>query len=83
MIHDFNRDLLVLSRAAHLNQSELEKEMELLNAVLYHIENWHSFCIANEIIDVNRRKIIHQPHLMERILRERKQKSFVFTNNKN
>jgi hypothetical protein len=83
MMHDFNRDLLVLSKAAHLNQSELEKEMELLNAVLYHVENWRSFCTANEIIDINRRKIIRQSHLIERILRERTQKIFVFTNNKN
>lgn len=83
MMHDFNRDLLVLSKAAHLNQSELEKEMGLLNTVLYHVENWSSFCIANEIIDVNRRKILREPHLIERILRERKQKAFVFTNNKN
>jgi hypothetical protein len=83
MMHDFNRDLLVLSRTTHLSQSELEKEMGLLNAALYHIENWRSFCIANEIIDINRRKIIRQSHLIERILRERKQKAFVFTNNKN
>ncbi len=83
MIHDFNRDLLVLSDTSHLSPDELALQVACLNTMLYHLENWETFCVANEILDINRHKIIKSPHLIQRILRETKQKPFVFTNNKN
>jgi len=83
MIHDFNRDLLLLSKTAHLDPEELDRQMELLNTLLYHVENWQTFCNAHEVIDINRRKIISSHRRIERILRKTKQKAFVFTNNKN
>ena len=82
-MHDANRDLLVLANTDKLSPAELEHQVELLNTILYHTENWESFCTANEIIDINRHKIIRKPFLIEKILRERKQKAFVFTSNKN
>ncbi len=80
---DANRDLLVLSKTAHLSAEELEHHVELLNTILFHTENWKTFCIANEILDINRLKVIKKAFLIEKILREKKQKPFVFTSNKN
>jgi len=82
-MNDANRDLLVLSKAVSLSPEKLEREMELLNTLLFDTENWESFSIANEIIDINRRKIIRKTHLIQKILTEKKVKPFVFTCNKN
>ncbi len=82
-MNDANRDLLVLSKSDELSPEELEHELLLLNTLLYHTENWETFCIANEVLDVNRHKVIRNPEKMQRILREKKDKPFVFTCNKN
>lgn len=82
-MHEANRDLLLLNKADTLSQEEIEREVELLNTLLYHTESWESFCVANEILDVNRRKVVQKPKKMERILRKNKLKPFVFTHNKN
>lgn len=82
-MQDMNRDLLVLSQAAHQNPDVLERELAQLNTMLFHTENWPVFCTANEILDVNRHKIIRKTHLIQQILTEKKQKPFVFTCNKN
>lgn len=82
-MNDANRDLLVLSNKAHLNQAELDRQLGLLNKLLYEIETWDTFTTVNEIIDINRRRTIRKPYLIEKVLRERTQKPFVFTCNKN
>ena len=82
-MHERNRDLLVLSQSAQHNPYVLERELAQLNSLLFDIENWAVFSIANEIIDINRRKIIRKTHLIQKILTEKKQKPFVFTCNKN
>ncbi|MBN9296638.1 MAG: hypothetical protein J0I41_06480 [Filimonas sp.] len=75
-----NRDLLVLAKN---NQRQLEQEVELLNKLLYHVENENAFCIANEVIDVNRCRIIKKQHQIIRTIRAGALKPFVFINNKN
>ena len=82
-MNDANRDLLVLAKTAHLSPEEREHQVTLLNILLRLTENWETFCTANEILDINRGRIIQQPHQMQMILREKKEKPFVFTNNKN
>ena len=82
-MNDANRDLLVLAKTAHLSPEELDRQVTLLNTLLRLTENWETFCTANEILDINRGRIIQQPHQMQMILREKKEKPFVFTNNKN
>ena len=82
-MNEANRDLLLLHRAAELSEEEIAREVELLNTLLYHTENWETFCKANEILDINRHKIIADPVRIQRILREKRTKPFVFTNNKN
>ena len=82
-MNDANRDLLVLSKTVHLQPDELERQLALLNTLLFDTENWESFCTANEILDVNRRKVIRKTFLIQKILSEKKQKPFVFVCNKN
>lgn len=82
-MNEANRDLLLLNKSDALSQEEIEREVALLNTLLYHTENWENFCIANEILDINRRKIIQKPEKIQRILRDKKNRPFVFTNNKN
>ncbi|NCI51943.1 hypothetical protein GWC95_18610 [Sediminibacterium roseum] len=78
-----NRDLLVLTDAGQLSPAALERELLFLDSVLFHVENWEAFSIANEVIDINRRKIVRKTFLIQKILSERKVKSFVFVSNKN
>ncbi|MCW3087083.1 MAG: hypothetical protein JWQ78_469 [Sediminibacterium sp.] len=82
-MHDANRDLLVLAKAAQLGPKELEQEVLWLNRILYSTETWETFCLANEILDINRRRITRAPYLMQKILSEKKLRPFIFTSNKN
>ena len=78
-----NRDLLVLTKKEILNQEELEHEIELLNDLFYLVESSEAFCLANEVIDINRYKVIRKLHKVRQILQEQKLKPFVFISNKN
>ncbi len=78
-----NRDLLVLTKRETMNASELEHEVELLVDLLFHVESLDSFCVANEVIDVNRYKIIRKPHVIKQIVRGLKLNAFVFISNLN
>ncbi|MFY7900780.1 MAG: hypothetical protein ACOVNY_11395 [Chitinophagaceae bacterium] len=78
-----NRDLLVLSKNASLSDDSLKHELEILNTLLFNVENLHSFCTAHEIIDVNKYKVIKKIHLIQQIIREKALKPFVFIFNKN
>jgi hypothetical protein len=78
-----NRDLLVLTKKESMDPEELEHEVELLVDLLYHVENMDAFCNANEVLDLNRYKVIQKRHLIQRVVRERRLKPFVFISNKN
>jgi hypothetical protein len=78
-----NRDLLVLTKFEVPNVAAMEREVKFLNNLLFSVENLHCFCTANEIIDVNKYKIIRKPHLIQQVIRERAIKPFVFVFNKN
>ena len=77
-----NRDLLVLSRKASPDPIELEHEVEQLHEILFHVECIYNFCMATEIVDINRAKIITRFSKMERIVRKGL-KPFQFIHNKN
>jgi len=77
------RNLLVLTKKELMNQQELEHEIELLNDLFYLVESSDALCIANEVIDINRNKVIRKLHHVKRILKEPKLKPFVFISNKN
>jgi hypothetical protein len=78
-----NRDLLVLTKKESMKPGELEHEVELLVDLLYHVENMNAFCSANEVIDLNRYKVIQKRRIIQRVVRERRLKPFVFISNKN
>ncbi|MGN6213753.1 hypothetical protein [Parafilimonas sp.] len=78
-----NRDLLVLTKKEKLNQQELEQEIALLNDLFFRVESSEAYYIANEVIDVNRYKLITKLHKVKQILKEHKHKPFVFISNKN
>ena len=78
-----NRDLLVLTKKELMNQQELEHEIELLNDLFYRVESSNALCIVNEVIDINRYKVIRKLHQVRDILKEPKLKPFVFICNKN
>ncbi len=82
-MNDSNRDLLVLSKAAELSPDAMKRELALLNSMLYHAESWESFCIANEILNIARHKIISKPSRMQRLLSDKKHTPFIFICNKN
>ena len=78
-----NRDLLVLTKKESMNQAELEHEIELLNGLFYLVESSNAVCLANEVIDINRYKVIRKLRYVNRILREPKLKPFVFISTRN
>ena len=78
-----NRDLLVLTKKSSMNREELEHEIELLNDLFYLVESSSAVCIANEVIDVNRCKVITKIHAVRKCIKAQKLKPFVFISNKN
>lgn len=76
-------DLLVLTGNKAIDKDELEKQVRFLNHLLVQVEQLNSFCIANEILDVNRCKIISKPHLIQQFISNDTLPPFVFINNKN
>ena len=78
-----SRDLLVLTNQAYLSAEQTAAIVAGLNKVLSPVENWGVFCVANEIIDINRHKIITKTHLVKQILQDKPNKPFLFICNKN
>ena len=78
-----NRDLLVLARKEKMSRQEFEHEVELLNDLFYFIECSNAIYVANEVIDVNRFKVITKHYKVRQILKEERLKPFVFISNKN
>lgn len=76
------RDLIILSKSSETSIEAFEKEVHSINRVLYTVESMQMFCIVNEIIDINRYKIIDTPFLIQKIVAD-KMRPFVFVYNKN
>lgn len=78
-----NRDLLVLTKKATMNQKELDHEIELLNDLFHLVENSNAVCTACEVIDLNRYKVIRKTKRVKQNLKQPKLKPFVFISFKN
>ena len=78
-----NRDLLVLVKDEQMSEQSMEQELEQLNELLFHFETIDSFCTAHEVFDVNKHKTLHKRDSMQKIIREKELKPFVFICNKN
>ena len=78
-----NRDLLVFTKKKIMDKAELERQIEQLNDLFYLVEASNAACIANEIIDLNRYKIISEIHRVRSVLQSQHLKPFVFISSKN
>lgn len=82
-MQQLNRDLLVVTKKFELNREELEQTIGILNELLYHVESFASTCIANEIFDLNRYKILNTPQQVAHYIKTKLGKPFVFISSKN
>jgi hypothetical protein len=78
-----NRDLLVLVKDDQMNEKSMEQELEQLNDLLFQFETMDSFCIAHEVFDINKHRILSRRDNMQKTLRQKELKPFVFICNKN
>jgi len=78
-----NRNLLVLTGKFKMNQREFEHQLELLNDLLHHVENLDAFCVATELLNINRNKIIHNFKNIREAVSRGELKPFVFIHYKN
>jgi len=82
-MNNSNRDLLVLFNQELMTPQALEHEVGLLHELLFTVERLDNLVIAHEIIDLNKYKIIAGSIQIKKFIRLKKDKSFVFLNNKN
>ena len=78
-----HHDLLVLTGEKMMSEQELEIQVRFLNDLLYNVEKTNAFCTANEILDVNKCRIVQKPHLIQQIISSEVLPPFVFINSKN
>jgi hypothetical protein len=78
-----NRDLLVLFKDEFKNEQAIENELEKLNDLLHSTETIENYCIAYEVIDLNKYKIYHQRKKIVEVIMQEKLKPFQFICNKN
>ncbi len=78
-----NRDLLVLLNNDLLSQQAIEHQVELLHEMLYQVERTENLCIAHELIDLNKYKIISKSNKIRDFIRRKEEVPFLFLSNKN
>ncbi|HTQ63628.1 MAG TPA: hypothetical protein VMI12_02470 [Puia sp.] len=78
-----NRDLLVLLKDEYATERFMEQEVEQINNLLFHFETLETFCIAHEVFDINKSRIIRKRSLIQQLARKQELKSFQFFCNKN
>ncbi|MGN6438145.1 MAG: hypothetical protein ACTHMM_16515 [Agriterribacter sp.] len=78
-----NRDLLVLLKDESMSNQAIEHEVEQLNEMLFHAESTENFCTANELIDLNRYKIVQDQKSLVQVMHQNELKPFFFLCNKN
>lgn len=78
------RDIFVMFRQQEMSEEQLEREVAILNKLLFGAERIDNFVKAHEVLDLNRYKIISDPLQMKKmILRKKTEKPFIFFSNKN
>jgi hypothetical protein len=78
-----NRDLLVLVKDESYDKTFIENELEQLNRLLIHFETIENICVAHEVFDMNRYRILQQPHQVEKHIEAKDIRPFIFICNKN
>ncbi|HTN07817.1 hypothetical protein [Agriterribacter sp.] len=78
-----NRDLLVLLKDEAMTNQAIEHEVEQLNDLLFHAESTDAFCRANEVIDMNKYKVLQDEKFLVQMMYQTELKPFIFLCNKN
>jgi len=79
-----SRDILVLFRQYQLSETEMKREVELLNQILFAAERTDNFVRAHELFDLNRYRIIRNSTEIKKFIRRKKtDAAFIFFSNKN
>ena len=78
-----NRDLLVMFKQELMSPQAMEHEVSLLHELLFTVERLDNVVTAYEIIDLHKYRVIRKPFLVKELLRQQKEKAFVFLNNRN
>ena len=79
-----DRDILVMFRHNIMSQQEMDREVMLLNELLFDTERPDSFAAAHEVLDLNRYRVINDLTLIKKMIRQKKINGpFIFLNNKN
>lgn len=77
------RDLLLLSDTESLPAAQLERTLAEMERLLTEVENWTAFSQANEVLDLNKHRILTQAHRIQQQLQDFPHKPFVFVVGKN
>lgn len=77
------RDLLLLRKDDVQDEKSIELEIAVLNNLLQNVETTASLCVAYELIDINRFKILHDQLSISRVLKPNALKPFQFLVNRN
>ena len=78
-----NRDLLVLVKDAFSNKEAIQHELNQLNRLLARFETLDSFCVAHEVFDIQKYRILSGKSQLQKIVEKEQLKPFVFICNKN
>ena len=77
------RDLLLLRKDDVQDEKSIEMEVAVLNNLLQNVETTAALCVAYELIDLNRFKILHDQLSISRVLKPNGLKPFQFLVNRN
>ncbi|ANI88981.1 hypothetical protein A9P82_06540 [Arachidicoccus ginsenosidimutans] len=77
------RDLIIYTRSETIDMEAIEREVRHINAILYFVEGMDVFCRTNEVIDINRYKVVTAPYIIHKTLADKRDEPFVFIFNKN
>jgi hypothetical protein len=78
-----NRDLLVLVKDAYTNNEAMQFELQQLNMLLVNFETLESFCIAHEVFDIQKYRVLTKRSQLQKIIEKETLKPFMFICNKN
>lgn len=77
------RDLLLLRKDEVRDKISIEMEIAVLNNLLQNVETTAALCVAYELIDLNRFKILHDHLSISKALKPNAIKPFQFLVNRN
>ena len=77
------RDLLLLRKDDVQDDKSIEMEIASLNDMLQNVETIAALCVACELIDINRFKILHDQLSIAKVLKPNALKPFQFLVNRN